>query len=189
MSKIEPIYQFLQQYLPQWKAGVDQLLPHFSLLEYPKGTALIKEGQQHYNHAFFIERGAARSFYRKEATEVCTWFAFEGELLGNLQNYFGEPANETIELLEPSSLVVIDLFELKKMANTDLATSILIRNILEEHADFLEKRLQQLQFMSSMDKYQWLLTHEPSIFQRVSLTNIASYLGMSRETLSRLRQP
>ena len=60
--------------------------------------------------------------------------------------------------------------------------------MLEEHALFLEYRLQQLLFMSSKERYENLLKAAPEVFQRVSLTDIASYLGVSRETLSRIRK-
>ena len=59
--------------------------------------------------------------------------------------------------------------------------------MLEEHALFLEYRLHQLLFMSSKERYENLLKAAPEVFQRISLTDIASYLGVSRETLSRIR--
>jgi len=56
-----------------------------------------------------------------------------------------------------------------------------------EHALFLEEKLYQLQFMSSEERYNALVDVAPEVLQKVSLTDIASYLGVSRETLSRIR--
>ena len=60
-------------------------------------------------------------------------------------------------------------------------------DIWSDHAIFLEERLYQLQFMDSDEKYKALILQNPEILQRVSLTDIASFLGVSRETLSRIR--
>ena len=62
-----------------------------------------------------------------------------------------------------------------------------INAIIEEYALFLEDKVYFSQMMSSMDKYLVLLEQEPQLFQRIPLTYIASFLGISRETLSRLR--
>jgi hypothetical protein len=62
-----------------------------------------------------------------------------------------------------------------------------VNAIIEEYAFFLEDKIYFSQMMSSIDKYLILLDKEPQIFQRIPLTYIASYIGISRETLSRLR--
>jgi CRP-like cAMP-binding protein len=62
-----------------------------------------------------------------------------------------------------------------------------INDLILEHALFIEERLYQLQFMTSQKRYKALQKTVPEIFQKVSLTDIASYLGISRETLSRIR--
>lgn len=182
------VQEFLVNYLNPHQAKVSSALKAcFAVLSLPKQQILWREGQ--YSHkAYYLVEGAARSFYLKaEGLEVCTWFAFEGELLGNLQTYLGQAATETVQLLEPAKVIEINLPQLKAVAEEDLTASSLIIKLLEEYAAFLEERLQHLQFESSKARYQALLEREPGIFQRISLTNIATYLGISRETLSRLR--
>ncbi|MEM7655579.1 MAG: hypothetical protein AAF399_05575 [Bacteroidota bacterium] len=76
---------------------------------------------------------------------------------------------------------------MKALAERDLSISQLFHQLLLEHALFTEEKLRQLQFMTAQERYQALLDQELSILQRVSLTDIASYLGVSRETLSRIR--
>jgi len=62
-----------------------------------------------------------------------------------------------------------------------------MNNIIIEHALYTEERLYQIQFMTSQERYQTLIEATPEILQKVSLTDIASFLGVSRETLSRIR--
>ena len=165
----------------------EQILEFISVIQKPKGTKLFSEGKRHSNF-YFIIKGAAKSYYLKNGKEVCLWFAFEKETLGSIMTYNSAPSNETIELLEDSELISYKSDRLKKLSKENLAISNLSYKMLEEHALFLEYRLHQLLFMSSKERYENLLKAAPEVFQRVSLTDIASYLGISRETLSRIRK-
>ena len=181
------IVEFVKTFMPSLKeVSTEQILKFISVIQKPKGTKLFSEGKRHSNF-YFIIKGAAKSYYLKDGKEVCLWFAFEKDTLGSIMTYNGAPSNETIELLEDSELICYETEELKRLAKENLAISHLIHEMLEEHALFLEYRLQQLLFMSSKERYENLLKVAPEVFQRISLTDIASYLGISRETLSRLR--
>jgi CRP-like cAMP-binding protein len=104
-----------------------------------------------------------------------------------LHNYKNLPSRETIEIVEPSTLISINLLTLKPLTTIDLRVSNFVSSIIEEYALFLEDRLFYSQFTNSKERYKHLVENEPHVLQRISLTYIASYLGISRETLSRLR--
>ncbi len=159
---------------------------HSSHVKSSKGTKLISEGSRHH-YFYFILEGSVKSYYQKESKEVCLWFAFENEIVSTIKTFEGEPSNETIELLEDSSLIRFKTEPIRNLAQTDLSISHWVTDIITEHAVFLEERLYKLQFMSSKERYNALVKEVPKILQKVSLTDIASFLGMSRETLSRLR--
>jgi len=169
------------------EVSTEQILKLISVVQMPKGTKLISEGKRHSNF-YFIIKGAAKSYYLKDGKEICLWFALENDTLGSIMTYNGAPSKETIELLEDAELICYQSDALKKLAKENLAVSNLVHKMLEEHALFLEYRLHQLLFMSSKERYENLLKDAPEVFQRVSLTDIASYLGVSRETLSRIRK-
>jgi len=76
---------------------------------------------------------------------------------------------------------------LSEEAETYPAINLILRKILEEYCVILEERLFLNQKLTAKDKYDALLAEYPGIVQRVSLGNIASYLGITSETLSRLR--
>lgn len=183
------IHDFLHRCCPPplfTDAGWQEIIQHLSVVKQAKGHSLIREGSTH-PFAYFLLQGAARSFYLKDGTEVNTWFAFENETVGSFQNYQNQPARESVELLEDSQLIVMDLHSLRKALPNSLQISHFVRLAVEEYTAFLEERLYLLQFMNGMERYLFLLENEPHVLQRVPLTYIASYLGMSRETLSRLR--
>ncbi len=176
---------YLEDSFPREEA-IRSIGPHLSVVEKTKGTILIEEGSYH-NYAYFLLEGVVRSYYLKEGTEVNIWFAFEEEMLGSLQNYVGKPSNLSVELLEDCRLISLQLDSMREATKGDLILNVFIRKIMEEYAEFLEERLFGYQHMSSMDRYNHLLETDKEILERVSLTHVASYLGMSRETLSRLR--
>jgi len=165
---------------------VIEICKQLSVLVFGKKHFVIKENQRH-DFAYFVIKGAIRSYYLKDGTEVNTWFALENEIIGSLHNFKDNPSRETIELVEDSTLVSINLKQLKQLMLTNIEIANFVNAIIEEYALFLENRIYYSQMMTSMDKYIVLLDNEPQLFQRIPLTYIASYLGISRETLSRLR--
>jgi CRP-like cAMP-binding protein len=187
MDKLIP--QFIQQYSQGFvmtNETVYELKRHLTIANHAKHEILLRENQRH-DFAYFVIEGAARSYYLKDGTEVNTWFAFENDLIGSLHTYRELPSRETVELLEDSTLIAINLRTLKPLAHFNLQISNFVGAVIEEYAQFLEDRIFYSQFMSSMERYELLLKHEPKALQRIPLTYIASYLGISRETLSRLR--
>jgi CRP-like cAMP-binding protein len=115
------------------------------------------------------------------------WFAFENETIGTITTYEGFPSKETVELLKDSELIKFNIEKIKELTRADLSISNLINNLIIEHTLCIEARLYQLQFMSSKKRYKALLETTPEILQKFSLTDISSYIGVSRETLSRIR--
>ena len=141
-----------------------------------------------YNYGFFIVEGAARSFHIKDEVEITSWFAFENQFAGSLQSYQGEPLRETIHFIEDSQCLKIDIQQLKDRQKKSLLVSQLMIALIEEHAIFLEDRLRYLLHNPGLERYRYILKVEPQIIQRVSVNYLASYLGVTRETLSRLRK-
>lgn len=84
-------------------------------------------------------------------------------------------------------MIKFNIEKIKELTLTDLSISHLMNGIIIEHTLYREERLYQLQFMTSKKRYKVLYESTPEIFQEVSLTDIASYLGVTRETLSRIR--
>lgn len=163
-----------------------EICKHLSILKLDKRHILIKENKKH-DFAYFVIEGAVRSYYLKDGIEVNTWFALEDDMVGSLQNFQDKPSRETIELVENSTLVSINLKQIKPLMFSNIQIANFINAIIIDHALFLEDKVYFSQMMSSMDKYLILLDKEPQLFQRIPLTYIASFLGISRETLSRLR--
>lgn len=185
-------YELLTQYFySQFLQGkedfhVEVLEETLSEVHFKVGDSPIKQGYFH-PFAYFILKGAARSFQVNEEKEVNSWFAFEKDIVASIQHYKGMPALETISFLEDSHCLKIDLRKLHSLSNTHLSIAHFLHNIFIEHIEFLEERLRLFQQSPGIDRYMYILEKEPMLLQRVPLLHLASYLGISRETLSRLR--
>jgi len=166
--------------------SLNALLSHASHIKAIKGTKLIFEGKRH-NYFYLILKGGVKAYYSKELKDVCMWFAFENEPIGTMTTLEGFPSKETIELLQDSEFIKFEIEKIKKLSLTDLSIIHLLNKLIIEHTLYIEERLYQLQFMTGEERYKALLKKTPEILQRVSLTDIASFLGMNRETLSRIR--
>jgi len=152
-----------------------------------KGTKLIKAGVRH-RYFYIIVEGSVKTYYLKDTKQVCSWFAFKNDIVATLSNIVeGNPSSETIEVLEDSELIQIEIESIMNLAKSNLSVSHFVTELITEHATFLEARLYQLQFMTSKDRYDALIETAPDVLQKVSLTDIASFLGVSRETVSRIR--
>jgi len=158
-----------------------------SYIKKPKATKLITAGERH-PYYYLILKGSIKTYYLRDSKQVCSWFAFENDIVATLSIIVqGNPSSETIELLEDTEFLQFEIESLTNLAESNLSASHLKTMLITEHATFLEERLIQLQFMTSKERYEALVGTVPEVLQRVSLTDIASFLGVSRETVSRIR--
>ena len=152
-----------------------------------KNEILVKEGKI-CRHLYFLQQGALRGSYLLEGKEVTHWFAFENDFVTSFHSFItGQPAVENIQLLEGSVLWAISKEDLTALLNAFPEVERLVRIVYEKYYLRLEERFVNAQFKTATDRYQNLLEQSPHILQRVSLGHIASYLGISQETLSRIR--
>lgn len=153
----------------------------------PKNHTLIHAGQTA-RYLYFQKNGICRIFYTTEDREVVLGFAFSGDLLLSLKSYIHEqPGYETIQTLEESSVIRIPTDSLFALYRTHNRIANWGRKLAELEALKIEERLMRRLFRPAKERYQDLFDQAPSLIQRIKLGYIASYLGISQVTLSRIR--
>lgn len=157
-------------------------------------THTIKKGRdlQPIGHTcrtiYFINRGMARIYYFKDDNDVTECFAFETQIIARVESLFsGKPSRKGIQMLEASEVVAINATQLFRLYDTFPDIERLFRKIFE--AGYVEtvNRLESLQFHNAEERYRDLLQSSPDILKRVPLKLIASYLGITPVSLSRIR--
>ena len=137
---------------------------------------------------YFINKGIARVYYYKGDTDVTEYFAFENNLVARVESLFrGRPSNKGIQILEDAEIVAVNATALFQLYDDFPDIERLARKITE--GGFVESvnRLESIQFHSADERYKALLEEDPNILQRVPLKYIASYLGITQVSLSRIR--
>lgn len=152
-----------------------------------KGEYFVKEGSL-CHHVAYINQGLFRIYYLKNGNEVNTCFCFEQSIMSSFESFVNRtPARESIQAREDATIVTLAHEGLIKLYDTSPEWLRLGRLLTEKECLRLSNRASSLSFETAMEKYQNLLKHQPEIVQRVAIQDIASYLGVSRETLSRIR--
>ncbi|MGQ3014391.1 MAG: Crp/Fnr family transcriptional regulator [Flavobacteriales bacterium] len=151
------------------------------------GTLLLREGQMA-EKGWFISTGTARAYYVKEGKDISDWFAFDAEFITAPDSFLaGLPSPHHIELLSDAVLIEFQREWLQQECDRNMELGRLLRVVLTRTLLRLQQRIVSLQFESAAQKYHNLLRVRPDITQRVPLGHIASYLGITQETLSRIR--
>jgi CRP/FNR family transcriptional regulator, anaerobic regulatory protein len=152
-----------------------------------KGTLLLKEGDI-CQHLYYLSEGFARGFFYQNGKDITAWFAFENDIATPLYSFVSKkPSYESIEILEDSVLYTISYENLQYLYHQYPESNFIGRIITEKYYVELMARTMAFQFQSATERYIQLLNHQPQLLQRASLGQIASYLGISQETLSRIR--
>lgn len=185
MGKFFEIVSQLTKLDSECKKALSQIMKR---LELPKGYILVKPNST-CNHVFFVESGLTRTFYYKRGKDVTDWFSQENTFAVSIVSFITRiPDRRGIELLEPSLLYSFHHDDLEKLYNKYHAIERLGRKLVGKGMVDVQKRFDDLHFSTASQRYVTLLETNPTIINRAPLGMIASYLGVTQETLSRIRR-
>lgn len=154
---------------------------------YSKGDFIIREGQVEQS-LYFIESGAVRVFHVTEFEEQTIRFGYEGSIITSLSSFItGKPSEFYMEALRKSTINIIPKQKLFETINESSDSLIQYSKLLEGLIVQQMEREIDLLTESPTKRLQRVLRRSPNLFQEVPLKYIASYLRMTPETLSRIR--
>lgn len=157
-------------------------------VDIPKDSLLLGAGQIS-SHLYFVVEGILRSFYACDDKEVTRWFCFAEHFATSYFSFvYRLPSEDTIMALTDTKLLVISYENLQYLSHQDSVWIDLNRHLLEYYYTNSLERIASFQTQSTLERYNYLLQEHPTIEEDVPLGYIASYLGMTQETLSRIRR-
>ncbi len=157
------------------------------LVHYPKGHHVLEIGKIE-RDVYFISKGIVRAFTLVDGKEVTFWIGKEGATIVSMMGYVrNEPGYETMELMEDSVLYVIKRDELQRLYNEDIHIANWGRRFAETELLDAEVRVITLLLATATERYRDLLDNQSDLLQRLPLGCIASYLGITQVSLSRIR--
>src|SRR5690606_21131173 len=169
------------------KSKWEILRPFFKRMEVPAKTVLLQEGKVS-KKMFFIEKGCLRTWIDHDGKEITTQFFFEGDSVSSIISFrTNQPSLYTIESIEPCVLQTVSQKDFREV----MENTAELKKEFEEHLFRRLFEIQQFAFSylkhNPQKRYEALIAHFPHIVQRVPQHYIASYLGITSVSLSRIR--
>lgn len=167
--------------------AVDTLGSILIPMKFQKGDTILHEGEV-CNAMFFVEKGMVRQFYYKNKKDVTEHFSYEGRIVFCIESFLKqEPSRLIVEALENSKLYAIPYNDLHNLMVRNQEMEMLYRKILEHVAISSQEHADSQRFENATERYERLLREKPEIILRAPMVHIASFLQMTPETLSRVR--
>ncbi len=188
-SKImyEKLHLYLDTFLKLDREAFDEIERKFTKKKFAKGSYLATEGEV-ITEVHFVIKGCCRFFHKKEGRSVTHWFSFENSFTTSLRSFSTQtPCKEYIQAIEDCTVLSLKHRDLMNLFDKYHQWERLGRLVMEDFSRLMLDRLTSLQTLTAKQRYMMLLQSEPRIIQRIPLNQISSYLGISGETLSRVR--
>ncbi len=169
-------------------SSLDRLFEIAVPRQFAKGEIVLKEGQL-CKKIVFVEKGHLRTFISKDGIDINVNFTFENNFTTNLKSLRSSgPSDTTIQAGESTGIYELDKDKLLDLYKLSPELESFGRKLLEQLLIDQEEHTNLFKIYSPTERYRYLQENNPEILQRISLSQLASYLGMARETLSRIRK-
>lgn len=174
--------------IPEFKENWNNIKDLFVKKEIPAKTTLLNEGDIA-NKIYFINRGVLRLWNNCDGKDITFQLFFENQIVSSFESFYLEkPSNFTIESIEDTSIFLIDKinFDILKKKCPSI-NAYITQHICERFIEYTNFYLSQIKD-SPLERYENLLRDNPKIINRIPNYYIASYLGITPVSLSRIKK-
>lgn len=185
---MQQLLNYIRQYINITEHLKDHLLKNFKYESFAKGDYIIKEGQ--YNRKmYFINTGACRAWSLMDGKEVTSWIYPPNDMICCWASFIWEtPSAEYLEALSDMEVLSISKSDLQGMYLEFPEMESFTRQLYEQLIAFMDEFYRGSSFSTAKEKYDVVVKYYPEILEIANLGHIASFLGISQETLSRIRR-
>ncbi|HEY6975323.1 MAG TPA: Crp/Fnr family transcriptional regulator, partial [Chitinophagaceae bacterium] len=171
------------------KVIVEELIKKCKSLQVNKGGFLLRQGET-CKHSFYVEKGLLRYYSIDEkGKEHILQFAPEQWFVTDRESvYFNQPSHYFIQALENSSVVLLDENFITQLSQENKSFTEFNNRLLHNHIRHLQNRINQLLSATAEERYLDFIKIYPDLLLRVPQSMVASYLGITPESLSRVRK-
>lgn len=184
---MKTVIEHMRSLCPISDETVEELMKCVTLCHFPKRYQLIQENK-FCKYAYFIEKGMTRSFWLVDGEEITTSFSCEGGIVFSMDElYYNKVSEEFVETLEEVEAYRIALTDLVRLFETNLEFCNWGRIIHQNEYRRLHRSHKERLTLPAKERYEEFQKQFPYVCQRTNLGFIASYLGITLSTLSRIR--
>lgn len=178
---------YIRALAPVSDAGIDALIQIAHWATYPKQHTLIRAGQD-VATMYWVLCGGLRIYYIKDGKDITDWFAFDMQFITSIESYFKKiPSRYYLQTTMPTEVITFHYTDVERVCAQYSDVEHLMRVVITNTLLDLQQRVVEMQFETAAQRYRNLLQRYPDITQRIALGDIASFLGITQETLSRIR--
>ncbi len=177
-NSIYPVSEDLQNYLTR----------NLKYRKLKKRELLVKK-QQVNSIGSFLSTGLLHCYYLENDKKITSWFLKDNSLAISVRSFFSQkPSYEVIEAVEPCEIYYLTHNELQAAYKDYWELNYIIRELLQHYYMLKEEHAYQLQSVATTKKrFDWFIDTFPDLISRVPMRHVASFLGVTEETLSRVR--
>lgn len=189
---MEKTIEILKQFLANEYAFPEEdvlILTKFKPVKIEKNSRLLHPGEI-CKFAYFICRGCLRTYFIDEKSEEKTrYIAFENKFVSAFASFITQtPSAESVQALEDSELLRISQSDFYNLVDTNPVFAKLYRKSLEQSQVISTWRIGTMISMTAKERYEDLLAKMPQVTLRLCNKHVASFLGITQESLSRLKK-
>lgn len=183
-----PLAFFVNHIHPVRSALLDYIDDHCFTCTIRKGKLLLKAGE-FCQQLYLVRQGVLRAYIKEDSKEITTWITAEDEMVTSIRSLFDpeQPSLENIQAIEDCELVGTQHESLQYAYEHYIEMNIVGRKLLERYYCDAEERAYISRLNRAEAKYRHFMITKGRLVNRIPLKYIASYLGMTLETLSRIR--
>ena len=161
---------------------------HTYSCSFRKGKLLLKAGEI-CNHIYFIKKGAVRGFIKEGTKDITTWITAENEVVSSISSLdIRQPALENMQAIENCELLALTYDNFQDLYIKFPEFNIVARKLLQKYYQDAEGRAFIARLTNAENKYRVFIKNYGHLANRIPLKYIASFLGITLETLSRVRK-
>ena len=182
------LLNYIETYFEVNKYDAEKITSFFTLTTLDKGEYFLK-ADRYADKLGFVQSGFMREYLLKDSKEVTKWIAAKGYFTTDIAAFmFQKTAKFNIKALVDTELYVMDRADYEKINQVIPSWTTLEKKFLAKCFGILEDRMINQIALSAEERYQQLMAHNSEMFNQIPLQYIASMLGITSETLSRLRK-
>ena len=187
-ADLSTVIDTLDHFYPLSEGIRDYFRKHSFSSSFRKGKLLLKAGEI-CDHIYFIKKGAVRGFIKVGAKDITTWITAENELVSSITSLdTRQPAQENMQAIENCELLALTYADVQDLYIKFPEFNIVARKLLQKYYQDAEGRAFIARLTNAEKKYRLFITKYGHLVNRIPLKYIASFLGITLETLSRVRK-
>jgi len=190
INQYQKLFDFIAHTVKLQEADVIKIASKLSIEDYSKGDFILKQNQTSKSLKFVLS-GVYRVYQLQDGKEITSYFNYEerNPLVASFVSLLAQaPSTEFIECIVPGKVISIVYSDWQELYTTSLELNIFGRLMAEKNYLLAIQRIESLQYQSATERYELFLKLYPDLLNQIPHHYISSYLGVTPESLSRIRK-